>query len=211
MSLSVGCPRCASPVIASPDGWDCLDHGRIDPLWRAETPSYDAFAEHLLASTAMPTYLPWPLSPGWAVTDFACVGAEPERATATMTCCSGSSALDGPVDVMVVTEESGVGLGARVAGTTYLDPGSDVHEGQPAVRVRIERQAVQLWPVSISGTEGELDRSVLAGEANGRWIWLVLRPASAVLLLRDDWILRDAAQTGPHLVELPFGGPAPTW
>ena len=44
-----------------------------------------------------------------------------------------------------------------------------------------------------------------------RWLWLVLRPASAMLLLRDDWILRDASQSGPHLVELPFGGPAPAW
>ena len=26
-----------------------------------------------------------------------------------------------------------------------------------------------------------------------------------MLLLRDDWILRDASQSGPHLVELPFG------
>ncbi|MDE0778711.1 DUF6758 family protein [Nocardioides sp.] len=211
MSLKVGCPRCPSPVIRSAAGWECLDHGRVDPLWRPTEVSYDAFADHLRASTAVPTYLPWPLSPGWHVTDFACVGAEPERSSATMTCCSGTSALDGPVDVLVVTEEPGVGLGARVAGTGEPDPGAAVHAGQPAVRVRIERQVVPLWPVSVSGADGEWDRSVVAGEAAGRWIWLVLRPASAVLLLRDDWILRDAAQSGPHLVDLPFGGPAPTW
>lgn len=211
MSLTVGCPRCSSPVVPAVGGWECLAHGAVEPLWRPEAASYDAFAEHLLASTAMPTYLPWPLSPGWSVTDFACVGAEPARASATMTCCSGSSELDGPVDILVIAEEAGVGLGARIAGTTLPDPGADVRAGQPTVRVRIERQAVPLWPVSVSGTEGELDRSVVAGEAGGRWIWMVLRPASAILLLRDDWILRDAAQTGPHLVELPFGGPAPSW
>ncbi len=211
MSLTVGCPRCPSPVIRSEAQWDCLDHGRVDPLWRPETPSYETFAEHLLASSGMPTYLPWPLSPGWAVTDFACVGDEPAHASATMTCCSGTSALDGPVDLMVVTEEAGVGLGARVAGTSHPDPGIDVRTGNPAVRVRIERQVVPLWSVSVSGIDGEWDRSVVVGEVEGRWVWLVLRPASAVLLLRDDWILRDAAQSGPHLVELPFGGPAPTW
>ncbi|UMG91723.1 hypothetical protein [Nocardioides sp. TF02-7] len=45
----------------------------------------------------------------------------------------------------------------------------------------------------------------------GRWLWLVLRPASAVLLLRDEWILRDVSASGPQLVALPFGGPAPPW
>jgi hypothetical protein len=50
---------------------------------------------------------------------------------------------------------------------------------------------------------------VLAGEAAGRWLWMVMRPASAVLLLRDDWILRDVSETGPQLVALPFGGVDP--
>ena len=56
---------------------------------------------------------------------------------------------------------------------------------------------------------GDFDRSVVAGEAHGRWLWIVLRPASAILLLRDDWILRDVSAVGPPLVEMPFGGPAP--
>ena len=101
--------------------------------------------------------------------------------------------------------------GARIAGTAHDDPGAEIGSGPAVVRVRIERQVVPLWPISISATTGEWDRSVVAGEADGRWLWLVLRPASAMLLLRDDWILRDASQSGPHLVELPFGGPAPLW
>ncbi len=85
-------------------------------------------------------------------------------------------------------------------------------EGQPAVRVRIDSQAVPLWPVSTSRarTSGSTGRS-FAGEADGRWLWLVLRPASAMLLLRDDWILRDVSGIGPPLVEMPFGGPRPAW
>jgi len=36
--------------------------------------------------------------------------------------------------------------------------------------------------VSETGSDRELDRSVVAGEARGRWLWVVLRPASAILL-----------------------------
>ena len=86
-----------------------------------------------------------------------------------------------------------------------------VGEGQPAVRVRIGSQAVPLWAVSTSSADERFDRSVFAGEADGRWLWLVLRPASAMLLLRDDWILRDVSSIGPPLVEMPFGGPRPVW
>jgi hypothetical protein len=131
-----------------------------------------------------------------------------------MTCSSGTSALDGPVDVFVVSEESGTGLGARCAGTTHLDPGPEIGVGSPAVRVRIGSQSVPLWAVSTAshtGSDRELDRSVVAGEAHGRWLWMVLRPASAMLLLRDEWILRDVSGIGPPLVEMSFGGPAPAW
>ena len=62
-----------------------------------------------------------------------------------------------------------------------------------------------------ASARAEWDRSVFAGEADGRWLWLVLRPASAMLLLRDDWILRDVSAVGPPLVEMPFGGPPPPW
>lgn len=211
MSLSVGCPRCAAPVSRTPDGWTCVEHMTVPPLWRPAESSYDAFADHLRAAGQFPTYVPWPMSPGWQVTDFAVVGAEPERARATMTCCSGASQLDGPVDVLVVSEEAGTGLGARVAGTLYDDPGAEIGDGPPSVKVRIDSQVVSLWPVSTSWEAGEWDRSVVAGEAHGRWLWLVLRPASAMLLLSDDWILRDVSHAGPQLVEVPFGGPAPPW
>ena len=111
----------------------------------------------------------------------------------------------------MVTEEAGTGLGARIAGTVHDDPGADISEGKPVVRVRIDNQDVSLWTVSTSSGEQEWDRSVLAGEYAGRWLWLVLRPASAMLLLRDEWILRDVSSLGPHLLEVPFGGPAPPW
>lgn len=215
---TVECPRCPAPVAEIGDGrWSCPEHGVVVPLWRPRVSSYDAFAQHLRRVGAFPTYLPWPLGPGWSVSDFAAVARDGEGPRATMTCVSGSSQLDGPVDVIVISEEPGTGFGARVAGLTTadggarLDPGQEVGEGPPPVRVRVEQHPVGLWPVSVSGTPGEWDRSVLAGEAGGRWLWLVLRPASAILLLRDDWILRDVSATGPQLVALPFGGAAPSW
>ena len=190
----------------------CPVHGAVPPLWRPEEVSYDGFAEHLREAGEFPTYLPWPMSPGWCVTDFGVVGGgRPGRGRATVTCVSGTSELDGPVDVLVVVEEAGTGLGARCAGLDGGDPGPEVGSGPAAVRVRIARHAVPLWAVSTSGADPEFDRSVFAGEALGCWLWVVLRPASAMLLLRDDWILRDVSGIGAPLLEMPFGGPRPVW
>jgi hypothetical protein len=214
MPLRTECPRCSAPLGGSSgDGagssWACPDHGPTAVLRRPDVASYHGFVEALSAAGDFPMYLPWPMSPGWAVSDFAVVGEG--DAQATMTCSSGTSALDGPVDVFVVSEESGTGLGARCAGTTHLDPGPEIGVGPPMVRVRIGSQSVQLWAVSTAASDLELDRSVVAGEAGGRWLWVVLRPASAMLLLRDEWILRDVSGIGPPLVEMAFGGPSPTW
>jgi hypothetical protein len=214
MSLRTECPRCPTPLgstsgSGSGEPLVCPDHGPTPVLRRPEEASYDGFVEVLRAAGDFPTYLPWPMSPGWSVSDFAVVGEDPARAT--MTCSSGTSALDGPVDVFVVSEESGVGLGARCAGTLHLDPGPDMGAGSPAVRVRIGSQSVPLWAVSTYAADRDLDRSVVAGEAGGCWLWVVLRPASAILLLRDEWILRDVSGVGPPLVEMPFGGTRPGW
>src|SRR4051812_5884031 len=190
MTLTVGCPRCATPVAQTGERWSCPDHGEIPPLWRPEEASYAAFVEHLGTTARFPTYLPWPLSPGWRVTDFAAVGTV-DQSRAAMTCVSGTSALDGPVDVLVVNEEPATGLGARIAGTLHDDPGTEVRGGPPAVKSRIGSQGVRLWPVRPSAASGEWARSGVAGAGHGRCPWMVLRPASAVLLLRDDWILRD--------------------
>jgi hypothetical protein len=215
MPLVAGCPRCRADMeTGTPDGRPrCPVHGDVTrPLWRPDDPaavSYDAFADHLAAADGFPTYLPWPMSPGWSVTDFA-VAAD-DRPWATATCVSGTSELDGPVDVFVVAEEPGTGLGSRCAGIDRSDPGREVGEGPPAVRVRIGSQTVPLWVVSTATSDDRFDRSVFAGEADGRWLWLVMRPASAMLLLRDDWILRDVSSVGPQLVEMEFGGPRPVW
>jgi hypothetical protein len=120
------------------------------------------------------------------------------------------SDLDGEVEVSIVAEDPGVGLGARVAGSRHTDPGDQVGNGPPAVRVRADGRTVPMWVVDVD-SDDLLTRSVFAGEADGRWLWLVLRPASAALLLHDEWLLADVTGFGPNALEMPFGGPRPSW
>lgn len=211
-ALAVGCPRCADPVAPDerPGQVRCPTHGVVPALRRPGDPSYAGLGAMLLAADGFPTFLPWPVTAGWRVSDFAYVEGG-VGARATMTCCSGTSDLDGPVDLVVVTEEPATGLGARCAGLPSGDPGPDVGRGPAAAHVRLDGHPVALWSVSTSAADVDFDRSVLVGEAHGRWLWLVLRPPSAMLLLGEELPLRDVSGAGPALVEVEFGGPAPAW
>jgi hypothetical protein len=231
VSLVASCPRCTSPItttdVTVPDdavSWSCTQHGPVEPLWRPEEADYDSFAE-LVGRSDLPTYLPWPMSPGWSISDFGCVGSG-DRVQATVTTTVGRSDLDGDVEVTVVSEDPGVGLGARCAGTSYDDPGPQISNGPPAIHVRAGGRTVPMWLVDdtvepptssdplaqLSATENDLlARAVFAGEADGRWLWLVMKPASAALLLHDEWLLADVTGFGPEALEMPFGGPRPRW
>lgn len=189
-------------------------HGPTYPFWRPEAAEYESFAEVIGRYKDVPTYLPWPMSPGWSIADFGCVtaDADPESAVlATVTGTVGTSDLDGPVEVTVVSEDPGIGLGARCARSSYVDPGDQIGQGAATVRVRAGGRQVQLWPVDSAGDEDPLVRSVFVGESDGRWLWLVLRPAAAALLLHDEWLLADVTGFGPEALEMPFGGPRPRW
>jgi hypothetical protein len=219
MVLVAACPRCPAEITSSGDAWTCPLHGPTAPLWRSVRSEYHDLVSHLDLSRPLPTWLPWPVPPGWHITDFGCVAAPGEGATAVYTTCSGPSEPDGVVEVTVVTEEPGVGLGARVAQVTHTDPGREAVDGAPSARVRVDEAAVPLWAVPTTVTElagpaaesSLLDRSVLVGEAGGRWLWLVLRPAPAALLLHPKWLLHDVSALGPALVDLPFGASPRAW
>lgn len=210
MTLAAECPRCSLGVSAVGDRWRCEDHGLVTPLWRATTPCYEAFADHLGRAEPLPTWLPWPLAPGWQVNDFGCVAQPGDEARAGFAACSGPSELDGVVEVVVVSEEPGVGLGARCARASHTDPGPQI-QGPPHARVRVDGHPVPLWSVSTATDDPDFDRSVMVGEAHGRWLWLVLRPASVALMLQDRWNLRDVSGLGPELVTLPFGEVPRVW
>lgn len=220
MPLAAQCPRCPVPLIEGATDartWSCPDHGRIDPLWRTTRSAYDDFTHHLRTSGGFPTYLPWPLRPGWQVSDFGVVGpggdsgARP-RPRATVAGVTGpGSDQEGPVEVLVVAEEPGTGLGARCAGTVHSDPGDHVAASDPVTRIKIGPQGVPLWIVSTADADAEWDRTVLAGEAGGRWLWLVLRPAATLFLLRDGWEFADISALGAPLLDVPFGGAPPAW
>jgi len=192
-------------------GWSCRDHGDITPLWRAKQVGYDEFHDHLQNAAPIPTWLPWPLPPGWAVNDFGCVTRPGTDARARFISCTGTTDLDGIVELTVVAEEPGVGLGARCAGVDRTDPGADIGEGPAHVKVQLDGHPAALWVLSTSDSDASFDRSVFAGEAHGRWLWMVLRPASAALLLKDDWSLTDVAGLGPQLVDLPFTDVPRAW
>lgn len=193
----------------------CPRHGPVQPLWRPVEVGYDDFAHLVGTGDNASVYLPWPLSPGWSIADFGHVGDVGE-VTATFTTTVGSSDLDGPVELTLVSEDPGVGLGARVAGTEGFDPGPKVGRGQHAVRLRAGGRNVPMWIVDRDSDDGDddealLEHAVFVGEAEGRWLWLVIRPASAALLLREDWLLADVTGFGPEALELPFGGTRPSW
>lgn len=184
-------------------------------MWHPREASYEAFAEHLAAAGDFPTYLPWPIGTGWRVTDVARVGGR-RGTTATLSAVAGSTLADGPIEVVVVSEEPGTGLGARVAGARHSDPGHQIASaGEAATWLRVEHADRAMWPVDVDPARGEhgevVEQSVVVGEVHGRWLWLVLRPASALLLLAEGWALADASAHGPELVELDFGGPPPPW
>ncbi len=211
MRLEPECPQCADPVSGTGRTRVCPTHGETVPLWRAPEATYDAFAEHLVHSPPLPSWMPWPLPPGWQVTDFGWVGTEPGESRAAFLTCAGPTEADGVVEVTILSEEPGVGLGSRCAGVTHTDPGQEISGDVAPVRIRVDDAAVPLWAVSTADTGGMLDRSVLVGEALGRWLWLVLRPASAALSLAELPPIQDVTDLGPELVTVPFGRTPRAW
>ena len=190
MPLTASCPRCTSPVTGEGADFACSVHGPIEPLWRPEEADYESFAELVGRIDDIPTYLPWPMSPGWSIADFGCVG-NADRVRATVTTTVGTSDLDGEVEVTIVSEDPGIGLGARCAHTSYDDPGPHISNGPPSIRVRAGGRTVPMWLVEDPNdgptfereltvahltADDVLARAVFAGEADGRWLWLVMRP-----------------------------------
>ena len=137
-------------------------HGARSDRARCGDPTesdYDSFAELVGRIDDIPTYLPWPMSPGWSIADFGCVGGG-ERVRATVTTTVGTSDLDGEVEVTIVSEDPGIGLGARCAGTSYDDPGPQISNGPPSIHVRAGGRTVPMWLVDDHRRPRPVDREL---------------------------------------------------
>ena len=140
-----------------------------------------------MLSRPLPTWLPWPLPPGWQVSEFGCVAVGGTAAEASV------RHVHRPERPRRGRRADGGHRGARrragragSAASTRPIPAAEVGQGPPLRQgAGRRRRRSRCGRCSTSDGTETLDRSVLAGEALGRWLWLVLRPASAALLLPD--------------------------
>ncbi|MGO9081579.1 MAG: DUF6758 family protein [Streptosporangiaceae bacterium] len=204
MDRPLRCPRC-DDVLREPSAWSsawrCDRHGAVYPLRPSLSPSPQGLAA-LLRDAAVPVWLPWPLPPSWLVTGFAGAGDERTGTRGCVVALSGPGPAVGPADMLLVSEEMGVGLGARLAGLDSPDPGAGFAAGPPEAMVSHAHHEFPLWHVAAPG------RAAFAGEALGGWLWVILWPDTAGLLLLDVLELRDLRDPGQDL-DLPFGAPSP--
>lgn len=181
--------------------WHCEVHGEVHPLRRVHSPSPNGL-EGLLRGAVVPVWLPWPLPAGWLVTGFAGAGDERSGTRGCAVALTGPNPVGGPGEMLVVSEEIGVGLGAGLAGLAGPDPGSDFSARPPHAFVRFSNHEFPLWHVDAP------ERAAFAGEMMGNWLWLILWPDTAGMLLVEPLELRDLRDPGQDL-DLPFGAPSP--
>ena len=182
--------------------WSCERHGSVQPLRIAARPSNEALrqaAQH----AGVPLWSPLPLLPGWSVTGLATVGDDRSPAKGTVLALSGPSPLGGPADLLLIAEEPGIGVGARYCGLESLDPG-ECAAGPPDAKVEAAGHPTALWRCSSAD-----DRAAFIGEARGVWLYAVLWPPAAELVLLEHVVLHDLRDAAHTATELPFGAPSP--
>lgn len=167
--------------------WHCEYHGDVAPL-HVLAPVGDSTVATVAARSAVPLWMPLPPPVGWTLGGIASAGDD-RRTVATATAWSGPSPVGGLADLVVVAEEPGVGLGARLAGLPHVDAG-DCVSGPPVEHVDVRGRPVALWPCP--GTPA--DRIALVGEADAAWLWTVLWPAPAEALFAERLLLADARE-----------------
>ena len=171
-------------------------------------PPTSAWLADLAKRAAVPVWMPWPLPLGWLLSGEAEASTPRQTPVATVVACSGPNpAPRGPgehaAELLLVAEAPGVGLGAHLAGLADVDPGEAIATGAPHAKVRALGQRTPLWHV-----DGPDDRAAFVGESRGVWLWLVLWPASAAVLLLEPLDLVDVRDGGPAL-HAPTGAPSP--
>lgn len=200
------CPRCGDSLTAPSvwaSGWRCAAHGDVAPLHPFVQPTSDQLRK-LARASPLPLWLPWPLPRGWVVTGVGKAGDDVGGTRATVLACSGPSPLGGAADLIAVAEDLGVGLGAHFAGLPGPDPGAEHGRGPVDARVDAGGHPVPLWQAGDS-----TEHAAYAGEAGGRWLWLILFPSAADILLIADFALADLRDLGDEIDVLPIGALSP--
>lgn len=178
--------------------WTCATHGSVAPYAHHRLEAITA----VLGRSRVPVWSPLPPLPGWTLTGLACAGDERTGPTATVLALSGPSPLGGPADLLLVAEEPGVGLGAQCAGLADLDPGACT-SGAPDAKVQAAGHPTPLWRC-----ESADDRVAFVGEASGVWLWAVLWPPAAELVLLEHIELQDLRSASGVAPALPHGAPS---
>lgn len=182
--------------------WECGVHGAVAPLTSLLRPTAEAVRQ-LAARPGVPLWVPLPLLPYWTLAGLLSAGDERSGARATAVALAGPSPVGGPADLVLVAEEPGVGLGACLAGIQGPDPGA-VPEGAPDAKVLAAGHPTPLWRCASAD-----DRVALVGEASGVWLWAVLWPPAAELLLLEHVELHDLRHESHATLDLPIGAPSP--
>jgi hypothetical protein len=202
MTVAPTCPRCSgalrAPGLMSSD-WACALHGPVHPY----TPHRFEGLAAVTARARVPVWAPLPLLPQWTVGGLGACGDERTGATATVLALMGPSPLGGPADLLLVAEEPGIGLGARIAGIDGLDPGSGL-DGAPDAKILVAGHPTPLWR-----TDSAEDRVSFVGEASGVWLWAVLWPPAAELVLLEHVELHDLCLETRAAADLPVGAASP--
>jgi hypothetical protein len=151
-----------------------------------------------------PLWAPWPVPYGWTFAGFAHARKGALTRSATVSSWCGDDPFGDPAELVLVCEEAGAGVGSHFAGLPTNYPSKGVGEGPPHARFVVNGRPVPLWAV-----ESERDRAAYAGEAAGRWLWVVVHPAESAAIVVQPMQLVDARALGAELTVLPVGELSP--
>jgi hypothetical protein len=202
--MNLACPRCGGsvrPPSVWSSGWRCEQHGDVPPLRQVRSLSPEGLAG-LLRNVVVPVMLPWPLPSGWLVTGFAAAGDERTGSRGCAVALSGPNPVGGPGELLLISEEIGVGMGAHCAGLEGPDPGDGLATRLPNAQVQFGNHEFPLWHVEAP------DCAAFAGEVLGSWLWILLWPDTAGTMLLETMPLRDLRDPGQDF-DLPFGARSP--
>ncbi|CUU61208.1 hypothetical protein Ga0074812_1635 [Parafrankia irregularis] len=196
------CPACLGPLDPPDvwsDRWRCGRHGDVEPFHEAQS-SREALLRSLGRTSQVPVWLPSPMPVHWFASGVGWAGDDRSGAHATALSTSGPSPVGGPAEMVLVAEAPRIGLGARLAGLSGSDPAR--LDAAPEAKVEAAGHPTALWPVTTPP-----DRAAFVGEALGVWLWCVLWPADAALLLLEQLVIEDMRDDATLVDHLLFGAP----